>query len=190
MPCTVPKIIWISTLKAEPVPAGADATGTETWHIPLHLRQPWQARFFSRDSDYIWDSHTLESFGVLYSSLKIPEPTCSLLFFKDSRAHLFSPNVDVWNWEKGGWFLDVLIVISEDLFTTKFNIHSEAFELTSFRNQILFSVINHAGLQKNSKFQKTENVDHRRRIKTEEKGKVRHCCLFDRFIQLLAALAI
>ena len=87
-------------------------------------------------------------------------------------------------------FLDVLIVISEDLFTTKFNIHSEAFELTSFRNQILFSVINHAGLQKNSKFQKTENVDHRRRIKTEEKGKGRHCCLFDRFIQLLAALAI
>ena len=29
---------------------------TKTRHTPLHLLQPWQARFLCRDSDYVWDS--------------------------------------------------------------------------------------------------------------------------------------
>ena len=31
-------------------------SGTETWHIPLHLLQLWLAWFLFRDSDYFWDS--------------------------------------------------------------------------------------------------------------------------------------
>ena len=63
---TVPKTVWNSVYKLhELVADGADAmeyvlyiclafalSGTETKHIPLHLRQPWQARFLCgyRDS--------------------------------------------------------------------------------------------------------------------------------------------